>query len=565
MSTTRLERLVPATVWLRTYGRDDLTADLKAGATVGVLVIPQAMAYAALAGVPPIAGLYAAMVSLVVYAVFGTSRFISVGPVAIDSLLTAVAVAPLADGDPVRYAALASLVAVLVGVMQTGAGLLRLGELVNFISVPVIAGFTSAAALTIAVSQLKDLLGVSLDRPANTFIEVIRGLSPLLTDANLTALAVGVVTIAALVAVKRWLPRLPGPLLVLTLVTAVVWLSGLGDRISLVGEVPAGLPTPALPAVGWGDVRLLLPSAAAIALVSYLESISTGQVFARRTRTRVDPDAELVAVGLANAAAGLMRGFPVAGGFSRGAVNFNAGARSPMSGVVASVLVVVALFVATPLLALLPKVALAAIIVVAVVQLIDVRGAVAIGRIRRSDLVALLVTAAVTLALGPVPGLGAGVALSFVLFLRHMARPHIAELGWKADDNAYRNVDRYDVQTDPRLLVLRVDAPLSFASARPIAARIEGLVRRRPDLQWLVFDGSAINTADYTGIDMLRTLTEDLAGLGIEVHLAAMRGPVRDVVGREPHFRAMEEQGRIHQTVALAVAGLPVSLDDDRP
>ncbi len=557
-SSTALARLVPAFQWLPGYQRTDLGADLKAGATVAVLIIPQAMAYAALAGVPPITGLYAAMVSLVVYAAFGTSRYISVGPVAIDSLLTAAAVAPLADGDPGRYLALASGLAVMVGLLQLAAGLARLGALVNFLSTPVISGFTSAAALTIALTQLKDLLGLSLSAPATTFVDAMRGIVPKLGDVDPATLALGAGSILALLVLKRWLPRVPGPLLVVTGATALVAAAGLD--VTLVGEVPAGLPTPGLPEVGVADLRALLPSAAAVALISYMESISTGTAFARRTRTRVEPDQELIAVGLANGAAGLAHGFPVAGGFSRGAVNFNAGARTPLSGVISALLIVVALFTATPLLARLPKVALAAVIVVAVASLIDIVGALAIGRVRRSDLVALLVTALATLWLGPAAGIGVGVVVSVALFLRHSARPHLPELGQMPGERVFRNVARHDVLTSPELAVVRVDAPLTFASARPIADRLAELVRRRPSIRHIVVDCSAINTADYTGVDSLSTVCQQLEEGGVTLHLAALRGPVEDIVSRDAFFQALREQGRVHRTVPDAVDRLDVEL-----
>ncbi|MEZ5096532.1 MAG: SulP family inorganic anion transporter [Nocardioides sp.] len=563
MTDGLLARLLPASVWLRGYTRPDLTADLKAGATVAVLVIPQAMAYAALAGVPPITGLYAAMVSLVVYAVFGTSRFISVGPVAIDSLLTAAAVGPLAHGDATTYLALASLLALTVGVLQTVAGLARLGALVNFLSVPVISGFTTAAALTIAASQLKDLLGLTLTGQVSTFLDAVRLIGPQLGHAKPLTLVLAAAGVVGLLALKRWLPAIPGPLLVVAALTAVVWGAGWSDRVTVLGEVPSGLPTPGLPDVAWADVGTLLPSAAAIALISYMESISTGTAFARRSRTRVEPDQELIAVGLANAASGLSHGFPVAGGFSRGAVNFNAGARSPLSGVIASALIVAALFTATPLLAHLPKVALAAVIVVAVASLIDLKGAWGIGQVRRSDLVALLVTALATLVLGPAPGLGVGVAVSVALFLRHSARPHIPELGQVPGERVYRNVTRHEVLTCPQLAIVRIDAPLSFASARPIADRLAEVVRERPNACYLVVDASAINTADYTGVDMLSTLSDDLGAAGVELHLAAVRGPVSDILERDAAYRALVAAGRVHRSVPEAVDSITGSLGLD--
>jgi len=543
--------------WLHAYRRPDLAPDLRAGATVGVLVIPQAMAYAALAGVPPIAGLYAAMVSLVVYAIFGTSRFISVGPVAIDSLLTAAAVAPLADGDPSRYVMLTGLLTVMIGIFQVGAGLARLGALVNLVSVPVIAGFTSAAALTIALTQVRDLLGLDLSGSSTTFIQALARVLPTLPAFDATTTVLGVSALVGLVALKRWAPRVPGPLLLVGAATTVVVLLDLPVR--QIGEVPSGIPLPKWPGGDWADVASLVPSAAAIALISYMESISTGSAFARRTRTRIEPDRELVAVGLANSAAGLMQGMPVAGGFSRGAVNFNAGARTPLSGVVAAVLVAISLLFLTPVLALIPTAALAAIILAAVGTLVDVRGARAVGRVRRSDLVALLATALATLVLGPTWGLAVGVGVSFALFLRHLNRPHMPELGYAADQGMFRNVTRHDAVTHPEVLVVRVDAPLSFVGARAISDELVERLRGRPAARFLVVDGTAINAADFTGVEMLGQLVEDLDETGVEVHLGGLRGPVRDVLQRTPWFRDLEAAGRAQGTVVDSVRGLPVS------
>lgn len=553
-----LERVLPATGWVRNYQRDDLAPDLRAGLTVGVLVVPQAMAYAALAGVPPIAGLYAAMVSLVVYAALGTSRFISVGPVAIDSLLTAAAIAPLADGDPGRYVALAAATAVLVGLIQIGAGVLRLGGLVDFLSLPVVTGFTSAAALTIAVSQFKDLLGLDAQGSSGTFIAAVQNLAPALPTWSPVTAGLALGAVATLVLLKRFAPAVPGPLVVVILASVLVEFTSLEVRV--IGAVPSGVPVPTLPDVQLADLRALLPAAAAIALVSYLETISTGSVFARRTRTRIGPDRELVAVGTANLAAGLMRGMPVAGGFSRGAVNFNSGARTQLSGVVAAGLVVLALLFLTPLLAHLPTVALAAIIVVAVVGLIDFDGARQIGRINRTDLVSLGTTFLATLVLGPAPGLGVGVGLSIVLFLRHARRPHMPELGLKQPEGVYRNIRRHQVHTDDRLLIVRIDAPLSFAAARSVADRLAQMMEGRTDLTHLVLDCSAVTLVDYTGEETLRTLCEDLHAAGIELHLATVRGPVSDVLMRARFYHDLRDQGRVHPTVATAVESLPFRL-----
>jgi SulP family sulfate permease len=266
-----------------------------------------------------------------------------------------------------------------------------------------------------------------------------------------------------------------------------------------------------------------------------------------------------VAVGLANGGAGLMQGLPVAGGFSRGAVNYNAGARTPMSGVVASVLVAISLLLLTPVLALIPKAVLAAIILAAVATLVDVRGARAVGRVRHSDLVALLATAAATLALGPTWGLALGVGVSFALFLRHLNHPHMPELGYCPEERMFRNVARHPATTHPEVLVVRVDAPLSFVGARAISDDLAGRLRDRDGTRFLVIDATAVNAADFTGVEMLGQLVEDLDGTGVQVHLGGLRGPVRDVLERTEWFRALVAAGRVRGTVVESVRELPVS------
>ncbi len=561
---SRAGRVLPFLRWGRGYDRPTFTADVRAGATVGVLLLPQAMAYTALAGMPPITGLYAAIVALVVYALLGTSNYSSVAPTAIDSLLVAAAVAPLAGGDPTRYVALAGLLALLTGALQIGAGVLRLGALVSFISVPVISGFTTAAALTIAASQLKDLLGVTGPGGSTTFLDTLIGLAPRLGGVQLLTVAVGIGAVLALLLLRRYVPKVPGPLLVVSAAAAIVSLPGIAGQVAVLGEVPGGLPAFALPSLASSDIGALLPAAAAIALVSYLESISTATAFARRTRTRVDPNGELIGVGAANLAVGLFRGFPVAAGFSRGAVNFGAGARTPMSGVLAAVLITVALLTITPLLALMPKVALAAIIIVAVASLVDVRGTRAVAVVRRSDLVALVATFVATLVLGPAAGLGVGVAVSIGLFLRQSVRPHLPELGRVRGTARYRAIDRHDdAGTDPEVALFRLDAPLYFANSLSVTDVISEAVARRPELRAVILDASSTPWIDYTGTDSLTELDRALTDAGVTLHLAAVRGPVADVIARSGDSRHLLSGGRTHPDVAAAVSAL--DLDPGSP
>ncbi|MFC5994168.1 SulP family inorganic anion transporter [Pseudonocardia hispaniensis] len=557
-------QLLPFLRWLRGYNRSLLAADARAGATVGVLLIPQSMAYAALAGMPPITGLYAALASLVVYALLGTSNYSSVAPVAIDSLLVAAAVAPLAGGDQTRYVALAGLLAVLTGALQLGAGALRLGALVSFISVPVISGFTTAAALTIGASQLKDLLGVSGGGGSTSLLDTLTGLVPRLGETQPLTVVLGVGAIGALLLVRRVLPKAPGPLIVVTATALVALLPGLAGHVAVLGEVPAGLPVPALPSLALSDVQALLPSAAALALVSYLESVSTATAFARRTRTRVNPNGELIGVGAANVAAGFVRGFSVAAGFSRGAVNFGAGARTPMSGVLAAALIAVALVTLTPLLALMPKVALAAIIIVAVASLVDLRTAIAIARVRRSDLVALAATFLATLLLGAAQGLAVGVVVSLVVFLRQSVRPHFPELGRVRGTARFRNLDRHDnALTDPAVALFRLDAPLYFANSRAVADAITEATAERTALRAVVLDASSMPWVDFTGSEAIADLDEELREAGVRLHLAALRGPVTDVLARGGLIDRLRTEGRVHADVADAVAAL--GLDPDSP
>jgi len=420
---TGAARLLPLLGWLPGYDRAVLRRDLAAGLTVAVMVVPQGMAYAALAGLPPVTGLYAAIVPLMVYALLGSSSSLAVGPVAITALMTGNALAPIAGGDPGRYAALAGLLALLVGALQILLGMLRLGALVDVMSPSVLSGFTSAAAIVIAASQVKDLFGIDADR-AGTFPAIVASLWRSAHTAHGLTILVSAVSIAGLLVLRRVAPWLPGTLIVVAGATSVSAALAFGQHgVAIVTAVPAGLPSLTLPQVSMEDVRALLPAALAIALVAYMEGIAVAKALAARSRQRVRPNVELVAVGAANAAAGVFQAFPVAGGFSRSAVNFAAGARTPVASLVTAAFVAVSALVLTPAFHHLPKAVLAAVVVVAVLKLVDHQGVVTAWRTRRFDGLTAGSTFLVTLSSGVEIGLAAGVAMSVAVALWRSIRP----------------------------------------------------------------------------------------------------------------------------------------------
>ncbi|MCA9717370.1 MAG: sulfate permease, partial [Myxococcales bacterium] len=447
-----------------------IRADIIAGTTTAVMLIPQAMAYALLAGLPPIAGLYAALIPPALYAIFGTSRHLAVGPVAMDSLLVAATVGAITVSGPDAYWVIASALAVLVGLVQLALGLSRMGSLVNLISRPVIAGFTSGASILIALSQAGPLLGLKLARNEPVYRKLIT-IAQRAAEIHGLTLLIGALAIALLVALKRLAPRVPRALVVVTLGALAVWGLGLHARgVAIVGEVPAGLPTPRLPLIDFGLAVELLSAALVIALLSFLEAISSGLATARQDPDRqaasaIDPNRELIALGVANLGTGLLRGYPVAGGLSRTAVNFQAGARTRLSGVITAALVGVTLLALTPAFYYLPKPVLSAIIMVAVFSLLDWRTAVQLARVERRDLAVMLATFLATLVLGVTAGVAFGVALSLAVFVRRASTPHSAVLGRLPGTEVYRNVLRYEEAVElPGVIIMRFDAPLFFAN-----------------------------------------------------------------------------------------------------
>ena len=552
-----LARFVPILSWGRHYPRERLRGDVTAGLTVAVMLIPQGMAYATLAGMPPITGLYASIVGILAYALLGTSGALAVGPVAITSLLTVEGLAGItAPGDP-TYPAVAALLALLVGGLLVVLGLLRLGVLVNLLSHPVISGFTSAAAIVIALSQLKDLLGLDIGRPDGV-IETLSEVGANIGDTSLVTLALGAAAVAILVTGRRLAPRFPSALLVVVLGSLATWALSLHESgVAILRDVPSGLPTPALPEMSGSLLGELAPVALTIAIVAFAEGISVAKAIGRKTREGVDPNQELIATGAANAASGAFSGFPIAGGFSRTAVNFQAGARTPLASLITAAVLAVAVLWLTPAFYYLPKVVLAAVVVVAVLGLVDVRDAVETTRLRRSDGAALAVTFLATLLIGVEPGLAIGVVFSLAVFVWRSSNPHATELGRVEGTREYRNVDRWTTRTADDVAILRVDGPLFFANTKRLEDRVQALVTDRPELRAVILDASATTDVDATGAHALHELASDLDTAGIALHLAVVRGPVRDVLARGGYWD--ELAGRVHVSVAEACAAVAPS------
>jgi sulfate permease, SulP family len=512
-----------------------LRADLIAGLTTAVMLIPQGMAYAMLAGLPPVHGLYASTLPLALYALLGRSPSLSVGPVAMDSMIVAAGVSALAISGSANYILLSALLAAMMGGFQVLLGLLRAGGAVNFLSAPVLSGFTSAAALIIATSQLGPLLGVKLSGAGGGFPSMIQALPGALTHTHWATAALGAVAVGALIALKRWLPRWPAALVVVGFSSVAVWAIGLSAfGIRVVGDIPAGLPSLSLPMFDWGSLRALLPTAATLALVGFAEAYSVAKTLHPKGQPDIDPNRELIALGAANLGASIVRGYPVTGGLSRSAVNARAGAQSRWAGVVTFAAVILALLFLTPAFRFVPLAALAAIILTAVASLIDWSMIKRLRVVKRSDLVLLLLTSALTLGVGMAEGLLGGVAASVLWLAIRQSRPHIAVLGRLPSTQTFRNVLRHPTaQRFDGLLIIRPDAPLYFGNCQHLRESITQLsAAMSHPLRAVIIDASAISDLDASGEQMLRVLIEDLARADARLYLAAVRGPVLDVIRR---------------------------------
>lgn len=527
-SSARTGMLIPE--WMRSYSRSDLGGDLAAGITVGVVLIPQGMAYALLAGVSPVYGLYASLVPLLVYSFLGTSRHLAVGVVAIDSLIVAAGVAAMAPGSAAEALSLTLLLALMVGIIQIVMGLLRFGFVVNLLSRPVTTGFTSAAALIIGMSQLKHLLGVDLERSLNIFTLLAQA-STKITQLHPPSLIIGGGGILLLVLMRKRFPRLPGPLLVVVIsALAVVGLNLENQGVSLVGTIPSGLPSPALPVWSLDTMKALFPTAVTLSLIQFVGVISLGKLFAARHGYRIQPSRELVVLGGMNAIGSFFQSIPVSGSFSRSAVNERAGAKTPLSNAVAAVLIGLVLLFLTPLFAWLPIPVFASIIMVSAFGLIDVAEIRYLLRTKAADGFIALLTFLATLLLGIHQGILTGIGLSVIAIMFRISRPNIAILGLLPDTRSFRDMANHPTAVQFKdVIVMRVDASFSFANADRVRDRIIAAARES-QARAVILDATTINDLDSTALAMLQDTHGILADADIKLLMAGAHQPVIDVL-----------------------------------
>lgn len=538
--------------WFSRDGRTRRRSDVIAGLTVGAMLVPQAMAYAQLGGLPPQVGLYAATLPLLVYMLIGTSRQLAVGPVALVSLLTATAIEPLADQDTATYLQLAAALALIVGAIYVVAGVFKLGSAVNLLSHAVLVGFTAGAALIIGVSQAKYVLGVPI--PRGEFADNLADTWRAIPEANGATVLVAAVAILVMIAIKRWLPSVPSSLVVVIGSIAAVRLFHLADHgVAVVGDIPAGLPPLGVPSIGGSQVIDLLPSAVVIVIIGLMESFAVAKVYARRHRYDIDANREALGIGAANIAAGITGAYPVAGGFARTAVNDSSGAQTQWAALTAALTVGASTFFLTPLFASLPQAALGAIILVAVYNLIDVDEIRHIASVKRSDIIPMATAFFGSLAFGIEVGIGVAVIVSMLVVFARMSRPHTAVLGRVPDTTTYRNISRFpEVECFDGVHIVRIDAAISFANAHAIRGLLIEHAEQLGGGGVLILDASGINDVDTSGISMLGDTLGDLAQTGVSMHLSSVKGPVRDVLKRAGLWDG-EFAGRLHASTDDAV------------
>ena len=546
----KLSRYLPVLDWGRTYNSNAFSNDMIAAVIVTIMLIPQSLAYALLAGLPPEAGIYASIAPIILYAIFGTSRALAVGPVAVVSLMTAAAVGQVAEAGTMGYAMAALSLAMLSGAMLLFLGIFRLGFLANFLSHPVIAGFITASGILIAASQFKHIIGVQAS--GHTLVEMVISLVEHLGQINPITVVIGVSATAFLFWVRKGLkPRLlamgmaprmadiaqkAGPVAAVVVTTLATWAFGLADHgVAIVGDVPQSLPPLTLPDLSPALLGQLFVPALLISIIGFVESISVAQTLAAKKRQRINPDQELIGLGAANLGAAFTGGYPVTGGFARSVVNFDAGAETPAAGAYTAVGLAIAAVALTPLVFFLPKATLAATIIVAVLSLVDLSILKKTWGYSFADFAAVAATIVLTLGFGVETGVSAGVILSILLHLYKTSRPHVAEVGLVPGTQHFRNINRHKVETADSLLTIRIDESLYFANARFLEDLVLDRVVEDCPIKDVVLMCSAVNEIDMSALETLEALNTRLSDMGVRLHMSEVKGPVTDRLKRS-HF-----------------------------
>ena len=575
-----LRRYLPILDWGRGYDREVLTGDLVAAVIVTIMLIPQSLAYAMLAGLPPEVGLYASVLPIVAYALFGTSRTLAVGPVAVISLMTLTAASAVAPPGSAEFIAAALVLALLSGLILLLMGVLRLGFLANLLSHPVVSGFITASGLLIATSQFKSILGIKAS--GETMPELAGSLWANIGGTNLPTLVIGVVALAFLFWVRKGLkgalialglpPRAAdlmakaGPIAAVALSTLAVELFALEAKgVKVVGAIPQSLPPFTVPLFDPGLWQKLAVPALLLSVIGFVESVSVAQTLAAKRRQRIDPDQELIGLGAANIAASFTGGYPVTGGFARSVVNFDAGAQTPAAGAYTAVGIALAALFLTPLLASLPIATLAATIIVAVLSLVDFRPLAHVWRYSRADFAAMAATIGVTLLAGVEPGVIAGVGLSLALFLWRASRPHAAIVGRVPETEHFRNVKRHKVLTDPRILTIRIDESLTYLNARWLEEFVLEQVAEQPSVRHLVLMASAVNAIDASALESLEAINSRLSDSGVTLHMSEVKGPVMDALERSHLLHDLTGKVWLSQNEAFSALIRQADAEDSVP
>ena len=526
-----IKKIAPILEWLPNYNTSLFKGDLIAGITVGIVLIPQGIAYALIAGLPPIYGLYCALVPQAMYAIFGSSRQVAVGPVAMDSLIVATGVSTLALAGSESYISIAILLALMVGAIQFIMGVFSLGFIVNFLSKPVITGFTSAVALIIGLNQFRNLFGVDIVQSDQIQI-ILEDIWLQINNFNPNTTSIGLISAFLIIFFRKINKKIPNALIVVVLgILIMKYFGNSFTEVAIVKDIPSGLPKFGFPEFDIPLLRELLPIAVTLVMVGYLEIISIGKSLeAKQDVYRIRPNQELIALGISNMVGSLFKAYPSTSSFSRSAINQESGAKTGMAALISVVMVVITLLFLTPLFYHLPQTVLAAIIIVAVFGLINFKEAIFLWKANQLDFCLMFATFLATLLLGIAQGIIIGVSLSLIILVFRTSRPHVAELGKVPDANFYRNKERFsEVIIDEDILVFRFDAQLFYANSNYFRDKLdEMIVKKGSALKLIVLDAESINRVDSTGVEMLKERIRFCQKKGIFFYFAGVKGPVRD-------------------------------------